>query len=279
MDSEERHDLKTNDLQDFFEHFGDFWSKWGNTLLTAVAVVVIVFAGSRIYSDWTAQAREAAWADLSGATSPQAADMVATDHSGHAMVRTLATLKAADFYLFEASLPAPAENRAAPVDGGADPVETERQALLDKAEARYKTVLKMDAPTIVRINAELGLASVAEGRQQWDQAGTHYDNAMKLAGDRYLTLKTLTQAKLDRLPQLSQNVVFGPSVDATAEGLGPVQPDSPAGDQPSIGPITTPGLDDMFGGNPADALDTIADPDADSDASDSDGNEETPGQP
>lgn len=273
MDSEERHDLKTNDLQDFIENFGDFWGKWGNTLLTAVAVVIIIFAGSRIYGDWTAQAREVAWTDLAGATSPQAADLVASDHSGNTTVRILATLKAADLYLYEASRPAPAENTAAPIDAGGDPIENQRKDMLEKAETRYNTVLQMDAPIIVQINAELGLASVSEGRQEWDLAKTHYENAAKLAGDRYVTLKTLTEQKLERLPQLSRNIVFGPSVDATAEGMGPVQPTRPAQDRPSIGPVTTPGLEDMFGGNPSEALDTLADPQDQSE------NEATPDQP
>lgn len=268
MDSQERHDLKTNDLQDFIENFGDFWSKWGNTLLTVVAVIVIIFAGSKIYGDWTSQARETAWSDLAGASSPQAADMVASDHSGNTTVRILATLKAADLYLFQASKPEPAENRAKPIDEGGDPVQIDRNKMLDQAETRYKTVLQMDAPTIVKINANLGLASVEEGRANWDKAKTYYEAASTLAAGRFETLETLAKQKLELLPQLSRKVVFGPNVDQRAEGMGATgatttQPDGAA---PSpVAPTTTDtdtgtSIDDIFGGNPVDTMETLVQP-------------------
>ena len=218
MDSQERHDLKTNDLQEFFDNFGSFWKAWGNSILTVAAVIVIIFAGAKLYGDWTTSAREASWTDLAGATSPQSADMVAAEH-GNPVVKALAFLKAGDLYLGQAGKPAVAEQRAMPVDGGEDPVKVQEQQLLDNAQARYQTVLSLNVPKVYKLNAQLGLASVAEGREQWDEARTLYEQVITEAGDSFASLKKLAQVKSDMLPGLAKPIVFGLDVDAQAEGM------------------------------------------------------------
>lgn len=268
MESKEHHDLHGNDIQDFFENFGSFWKTWGNTLLTVIAVVVIIFAGTKLYRDWRANAQQAAWTDLAGATSPQAADMVASDHSNPA-VKALAFLKAGDLYLQAAAKPAPAENRAMPVDAGAaDPVEAQRKQMLDSAETRYKTVLSLNAASLYQLNAQLGLASVAEGRKDWEQARTYYQQVIDEAGDKYAALKELATIKQGMLPNLESPIVFGPSADALADAppgvsapgssvreisapdmLGPVEGDA----RPATIDITDPlsGLDKPQDNTPA----------------------------
>lgn len=252
MDSQERHELKQNDLQDFLENFGGFWKKWGNTILTTIAVLIIIFAGSKLYNDWQYSAKESAWVDLAGATSPQSADMVANEHS-NPTVQALAFLKAGDLFLAEASKPEPAEQRVLPVDGGGDPVEQERAQMLDNAASRYTTVLDLDVPLVYPLNAKLGLAAVAENREAWDEAAGLYQQVIDQAGDRHATLSALAKAKMDMLPQLKRPVVFGPDPDQQADpALTPALDSTPApamGDAPSIG--------DIFSASP-DALEVIS---------------------
>ena len=64
MDSKGRHELKDNDLAEFLENFGDFWSRHGNGIMVAVTLFLVVWIGLRYYNSTQAQSHENAWADL-----------------------------------------------------------------------------------------------------------------------------------------------------------------------------------------------------------------------
>jgi len=199
MDSEHRHELKQNDLREFLENFGAFWEKHGTWILTVVAVVVVIWAGSTWWSNRQMQVRSSAWTALDGAASAPELDGVALDHS-QPIVRALARLRAGDLYLDQAVHP----QRDLLSD------DDVRQAL-DRAEQRYRDVLSLNVPPIYRANALLGLAAVAENRSQWDQAAASYELVM---GMDIPSLAAMARARKQMLPALARPVVFAASEQA-----------------------------------------------------------------
>lgn len=259
MDSEHRHELKENDLQEFLENFGDFWKKYGNVILTVLAVVVIIYAGQRLWRDRAESARENAWTELAGATAPQAAERIAVDYS-NPTVQAIAYLKAGDLYLAKGSMPDTASARAETLEGE-NPYEQQREQALQSAEGRYQQVQQLKVPKVYHLNAMLGLAAVAENRRNWQQAEQWYDQVLAAAGDQYVTLAELARAKKALLPQLQQKVVFAPDQEPglaegsqgqrpRTQGAQSSQQGSPASGSPSS-------IGSIFSAKPGQTMDLI----------------------
>lgn len=195
-----------SDLQHALDGLREFWQKYGSTLLLSVLLCALLVVGWNLWRSVRTAAHDTAWDDLAGTTSPDTYPLVAEDHSNKT-VKILANLWGADAQLNE-SLTKPAG------DGPFDP--------LSQAEGMYNEVLAMTEEPVYRANAYLGLASVAESRQQYDKAGEYYDKAAAESGDTYAALKMRAEQRKAMLSRLDEPVVFGttsllPPEEAPAE--------------------------------------------------------------
>ncbi len=209
MDADHRHELKENDLAEFLRHFGQWWGKYGNTLLIALLVVVAVFTGVRMLNAKALTDHEDAWRDLAQTDSPQGLRVVAESYKDPA-VRTLAHLWGADALLVQAARPA--DN------------EQEQIAALDTAALTYREVIDGDTPhPLYALNARLGLARIAEARGDWDEAAQLYQIVIDQAGDANSTIRAQAGRGLAMLDRLAIPVVFGPDPVSTSPTTQPAE--------------------------------------------------------
>lgn len=203
------HDLRDNDLAEFFSHFGEWWSQYGNTVLAVVLAGAIVFLGYKFWTIRSYQATESAWSELANTTSPQNYLSVAADHSDPA-VQALAYLRAGDLF-------AQAARAAhAPAAASQPAQHLSPEQALSQAQDAYQHVLAVAKHPVYRINATLGLARVAESRRDWSAAQKQYQQALDAAQTASLpSLALQAQHGLDMLPQLQEPVVFPATQPAT----------------------------------------------------------------
>ncbi len=233
MDADHRHELKTNDLEEFLTHFKDFWARWGNAITIAALVVVIAFTGWRLYSTRQTSAKEKTLSELATATTP-AALMSLGRETSDASVRPRAYLRGADKRLYE--LVAPAAAAAPGVDDAgegpgivAKPLDSaDRQKHLDEAARMYRQAIEHATHPVYVLNARLGLGAVAEFEGKWDEARQEYERVVKDAGELYAAHASQAKAKLAMLDRLMLPVTFAPEpqpqVDS-ADTAGPALPE------------------------------------------------------
>lgn len=268
MDSEHRHELKENDLRESLENWRETWNKYGTPITLVILLAVLAFAGTRLYDYYTTTKHEDAWSDYAATGSPQGMAEVAEDHSLPA-VKMLALLRGGDLYLEEAVFP-PASERSgvSPAgdgetgdtgdDAGGDPEDdpeddpegdpppeagagevdpaAARNQRLDRAEAMYRRVVDEAEHDAFRANALLGLAQVAETREQWDAARGYYDRAEALADEADLpevaSLAAHRRGMLDKLQQ-PVTIVDAPAPDAS-DADAPLDATTPGAGQPIL---------------------------------------------
>lgn len=225
MDNQHRHDLEENDLQEFIMNFREWWSKWGNATMTIVAVVCLAVAVYLILSTRATQAHESAWNDLANSAGAQALAQVASEHSD-TTVKVLANLRAADIYLSNAAVPQVAKS-AKPKDQSGETSAKEKSTQtsqapapklsqaeqLTRAKAMYKSVLEIAKHPLFKLNALMGLASVAENKGNWAQAGDYYQQAKTLGKKSgYTNFTSNANARLDHIKELKHPVNFAPKI-------------------------------------------------------------------
>lgn len=237
MDQQHRQDLERNDLAEAITGFGSFWSRWGNAVLIVVLILAIGFTAYRFLNVRAREAHENAWADLAAESSPSGFAEIARTHADPT-VKALAYLRAGDLLLNQAVLPQdePAATPPAtqPAEGATPPAQPETPAKVDPVEAledalgMYGEALKAAPNDVIKSNALLGLAAVAESQRKFDEAKWHYDEVVKLARENYPQLAARAQARLDMLPSLQTPVEFAPEP-------------APAAPAEAAAPATTPG--------------------------------------
>ncbi|MFA9476714.1 hypothetical protein ACERK3_00265 [Phycisphaerales bacterium AB-hyl4] len=218
MDSEERHELKENELAEFFSNFGEWWEKYGNIVLLVLVLGAGSFAGYRLYNHWTYGAQQAAFGELAATSSVQGYALVAEEHR-QPTVRSLAYLRGGDLALDAAVRP----QDEADEDNDTGMAAMSRDEALDRAQAMYSRALETARQAPFRVNALIGLAQVAETRDDWEQAVTHYREAEQLATDAHLPgLARQANQRQALIEQLRQPVVFAPeSAAPELPDLGP----------------------------------------------------------
>lgn len=215
MDAEHRHELKENDLAEFITHFGQWWAQHGNKLLVALLLVVTVWGGKYWFDDRSQKKKEAAWLDLAQTTSPDGYRSVAMSYQNPA-VRALAYLRGADLLLTKAAVgPDNKPNGETAAEPAQTVDDTDAAAALESAELMYQAVLDdAGAHRAYKLNAHLGLAAIAEGRSQWDQARDLYNAVIEQSGAGYATIREQAQMRIAMLERLKRPVVFGPEPPA-----------------------------------------------------------------
>jgi tetratricopeptide (TPR) repeat protein len=236
MDSEHRHELKENELAEFFRHFGQFWEKWGNSLLLVILVVLVAVVSVQIVTGHRFRQHEQNWSSLEFETHPSALAQVA-ESVKHPPIRALAHLRAGDALLRGDVVDAPSgfTVEAQPLDAAG------RQRQLQEAAEHYEAVRQMErADGLFRVNALLGLAAVAENQGQWDLAQQRYEQAIAEARDIHQpALGEHAAQRLAMLERLREPMTFAPPAAATetdAPQTDALQADTPPTDAPQVDP-------------------------------------------
>jgi hypothetical protein len=223
--------LYENDLAEFLKNFGQFWNRHGNTILIVLIVVVLAFAGYRFFHFRTTTQHETAWSDLAFETSPDGFRAVGQSHR-NPVVQSLAYLRAGDLFLSQALSPdRPVVNDP---DADAPPPTHDRETLLRQAGESYQQAARIAPQPIFRLNALMGLASVAESQRQWDDARQVYQQVIDSAGS-FDAIAAQAQRRIALLPDLQSPVPFAPD---PPRGTG--MDDGGFGFEP---PMMAPGLD------------------------------------
>jgi hypothetical protein len=211
---------------DSLSALGIWWNKYGNTLLLVVLVVSLAFLGKRWYENRQNALQEEAWRDLSDSTSPEVYREVAESHDQVA-VKALAYLRGADLLLEKAT-----------GASGITPSPEDSQQALDEAGTMYQKVLELkDAHKVYRLNAYLGLATLAESRGDLEQAREDYEAVMDQAGAGYGMIVAQAKGRLQMLDRLADPVTFAAS--PAPSGL--------PGELPvDIAPVAIPDLQDSL---------------------------------
>jgi len=199
MDTQERHELKQNDLEEFLRHFNEWWSKNGNTLLAIIAVCAIAFMVYRLWNSHNYKIHEAAWSELALTGSPESHRDIIKRHTDP-IIRQLAALRGADGFL----------NRAIHASDSDTMDDQAVEESLNEAESLYNLVINESKFAEFRINALFGLAAIAETRSHWDKAGQYYQQVIDSAGPGLSFFTRHAQARKDILDKLATPLVFAP---------------------------------------------------------------------
>lgn len=229
----ERHDEQLHhgdDLQEFWLSVREFWARWGNAVMITVTVIAIAFAAYQILTTRSRAAHEDAWADLALETSPQGFRAVAETHSDPT-VQTLAYLHGGDLLLAEALAPQDEPTTPEPAEGEPaipTPKPLSPEESLKQAHEMYENALRVARHPAYRLNALMGLASVAESQGNWDDARGRYETVIKDGGELFPSIVALAKARLDALDGLKQPVRFAPEAPASAPTPEAAAPEAPA---------------------------------------------------
>ncbi|MEM6749082.1 MAG: tetratricopeptide repeat protein [Planctomycetota bacterium] len=222
---------QTTELQEFKEKALDFWARYG-TWITVLAVAgALLFSGTRLWSVWnTNQRNEAADALAAAGNFPNSYRLIAEEQEGPPA--WIARLHAGDLRL--------AEHRAGkPTDG------LTLDQTLDRAAEHYQAIVNEQAPPLFQANAHIGLAVVAESRQDWAGAKAAWARAAEVAAPAGLAL--LAAQANDRLARVDAyanptpypDVPEGdPAADADRGLFDDLPPSTPPATQPAEGAAT-----------------------------------------
>ncbi len=199
MDTQERHELKQNDLEEFLRNFKEWWSKNQNTVLAVIAIAAICFMAFSLWTSHSERVHEEAWSTLAMKSSPETHRQLALSHDNRT-IRMLAALRGADGFLAEANEPAES------ISG----TNEASQDTLNKAEELYQLVIDEAEFNEYRINALFGLAAVAENRHNWEQARNYYQQVIETAGPGLSFFSKQAESRMAMLTELATPVAFAP---------------------------------------------------------------------
>ena len=217
MDTEHRHELKENELYEFFQHFRDWWEKHGLSTMLLVLVALAAFLFYRWYSGKEHRDLNTAWTALADTSSPEGLVRVADEHADREGVRAYALLQAAHLLSQEAML------GQMGMTGEGEPLDPEQRELrLERAAELYQRVIQLSEPRLLVLNARFGLAAVYESMRRFDEAREQYEQTARGA-QLYSGLAEIAERKMRELEDLQSPVEFPEapeSSEATVEDAG-----------------------------------------------------------
>jgi len=232
MDSEHRHELKENDLLEFFRNFRQWWTKYGTQTLLVILIAVLAVTAYRYFQGKEARELNAAWSDYAAASTPESLQQVAGIHVNRPGLSNRALLDAAD-QLFNRAIGVGEDGMPAPADR-LEPTDEQRKTL-EQAAKLYQRVIDAPQPTepsLHKLNARMGLASVREALDEWDLAAAQYRAVVKEAG-MYRNIALTADRLLSSIDHRKVPIAFPPAPEAEAATEPPTEgdlPDLPAGD-------------------------------------------------
>ncbi len=216
------------EMSNFFDDLRNAWDRYGSFALWVVVITSFSYLAYSLVTYNRVTKQENAWSDLANSTAPASFEQVAQDHSNRA-VSLLALLQAADMYLGET---------AALDEGDA------LTGKLDQAEALYQQVVNEATHDEYRINALEGLAVVAEGRRDLDEAAKRNEAVIALAGTMpgFETWTARANARKQLLPLLAEPEAFVEDTSAPAAEAEAADAEVPPAeaDPLELEPITLP---------------------------------------
>ena len=268
-----------SELMEFVHNFRRYWDQYGQTVLTTVLIVLLLFVGYQWWTTRAEQQRESAWADLATATSVPVYQDVARE-AKYPAVKALALLRGADLLVQDAVTPKAeeaadaGEGEAGDLGFAAEPDMSPEESLA-AAAGMYSQVLELSGVhKVYRVNAMQGLATISESQANWGEAKTRWQEVSELAGDDFPTIRAQADARLAMLDDLQRPVTFGrerpqpqtPAFEAPAgfnlDQMGASDEGVPVPLAPADLPATTPGAAIPTPSAPAEEADDAAPADA-----------------
>jgi len=235
MDRDNRlNQIKETDLTEsrINEEFLTWLKTKGLNWLLLVLVLLLGWMGWNIWEQRQAEARDAAWIELTAASLPVSYEEVASRHAGIDNVAALAHLSAGDRYL--SSIQSGIRFDRTPDQEDARLDETTRAEFLDAADAAYRDALEaLDAAgpdpqggfAPLRASAWFGRAAIAESRGDLENAEAALRKGRDAAGDRYPKVAAWADRRIAGLPDLADTLPIPSQADLPApETLTPLSP-------------------------------------------------------
>lgn len=227
MDKQELKELEHNDLAEFFTNFRKFWDKYGTPILLILLICVGSWVGLRWWNAQAAEARDNAWGAYYEASSAIAYEQVAAKFANNPTISTLAKVSMADNLMMEAilesDLPFPTDETE---DENTSSLSPEKK--IERASVLYEEVINTlphrDLPSLVKLNARMGLAGALEQQRKFDEARVQYESVIEEAGP-YDALRVKAETLLRNLDSLKTEIVFA---DDTADFEDSSTPAPPA---------------------------------------------------
>lgn len=202
----------TNEVQDFFTRIKLGWIRYGNLITGVLLAASIAWFGWNL---WQRRKNDHREADASAFLSDSPAVLVGGAATAHdPKTAALLALRGADLFLKKSQTEAK---------------EDEAKKALASAEAAYQQVLaNAAADPIVKANAQLGMAQVAESKNDWAGAEAAYDAVLK-GPDVLPSLADIAKRRKELLASLKTPVVYGPEpVKIETAAPAPAAPAAPA---------------------------------------------------
>lgn len=218
------------------QEFTDWLKRWSGPILIVITLVSLAYVAKIRWKMHQEDRRDSAFADLVAARDagdPSNLLRVAQEHRSLSAVRDLATLAAADLHLeaFRRGVRAGAQEDEQTREFKPDDLLSDeaREAELDQAERLYREVLdrSVDDPDAVEraMSAYAGLASVAIGRRDWDEARKTLEAQIALAERRGVgALATVARRRLESFTALQKEPPVLPQ-DRIAVFIPPAPPE------------------------------------------------------
>ena len=196
-----------------------FWERWGNTICVAVLLATGAWAITHFINTSRQTRHEESWREYESSTSPKVLRELAETQTNPTL-RAIEYLGAADILLKESVM----MPKTTPNGDAAPMTKINRDGNLADAQRMYQAVIDdAQAPLVYRLNALLGLASVAETLGHFDAAMQHYERVQKLGGDEHTALVGMATARANMLESIRDPVAFAPEkvVEPTSGIEGP----------------------------------------------------------
>ena len=153
-------------------------------------------------------------------------------------IRALAYLRGGDQLLAQSTVPLKDSNPDSEDQTVAKGRNVNLSSDLDTAASMYKQVIQDEQVHLIyKLNAQMGLAAIAECRRDWAQAHLQYQTVSDLANEKYATLAQRARNRTAMLDRINKPVVFGPDPVTTQPNFpditGLIDPDS-TNDAPSV---------------------------------------------
>lgn len=217
MDSEHRHELKENELLEFFRNFRQWWDKHGTYVLIVIVVVLATIVLVRWLSGRAERqqaALDAEYAQLVDNRQVNSDDallaFVQRISAEHPAIAASAAIDRGDLRLRQATIGTTGED-GLQIDPTEPTLSDPQRTLYERAGDFYQAVLAIEGlepGSLHRLNAHMGLGAVTLELGDVAAAREHYQAVVDNAGP-YHTHATAAQAMLNRdLEQLAQPVVF-----------------------------------------------------------------------
>jgi tetratricopeptide (TPR) repeat protein len=238
MKSEERHELKENDLVGWMNQLPIYARLYGSYVLFAIALVLLGYQVFRWYEREQERKLESAWSELtdaSGAFGARAAPDPAKLRTVIAKydnqpIQALAYVALGDYYAETVNLgEAPGDSKV---------TITTDQANQEALNAYQKVIADYSDQPLALVRARLGLGRIYENLGQWDKARAQYqavldDKTSRLADSAFAAE---ARRRIDRLADWQRPVRFGPPVPEARTSPLPGLPGLPTS-LPALGPI------------------------------------------